>query len=101
MSVGDFYLSFAVILLLILTSTESIRISPNSTIVNPIAGGISGINGNISAMNTSAKNRLDQSKEMVHDVFANMDRGTIIRGAIVLTGITGLVLLYVGIKAFL
>ena len=36
-----------------------------------------------------------------HNAFAKMDRGTVIRGAIVLSGITGLILMYAGIKAAL
>jgi len=50
---------------------------------------------------TSTSNSLNQSQEITNDAFSHMDRGTLIRGTIVLAGITGLVLLYVGIKALL
>lgn len=93
MSTGEFYL---LILFLILSQIECIRITPNSTTVNSTISDKSVMN-----RNTSTKNSLDQGKEMIHDAFSNMDRGTIIRGAIVLAGITGLVVMYVGIKAFL
>ena len=59
------------------------------------------INGNTSTVATSIKNRLDQGKEIIHNAFAKMDRDTLIRGAIVLAGIICLILMYIGIKAFL
>jgi len=98
---GDLYLSFVAILIFLLTSTEGHRLSPNSTIVNLLSTNNTIINGNVSTMTTLTKNRLDQGKEIIHDAFANMDRGTLIRGTIVLAGITSLILLYIGIKTFL
>ena len=56
---------------------------------------------NTTILVASSKNRLVQGQEILHDAFSKMDRGTVMRGAIVLAGITCLVLLYVGIKTFL
>lgn len=50
---------------------------------------------------TSMTNPLNQGKEIIHDAFAKMDRGTIVRGSIVLAGITCLILMYAGVKALL
>ena len=56
---------------------------------------------NTTTLAASSKARLAQGQEILRDAFAKMDRGTVMRGAIVLAGITCLVLLYVGIKTFL
>ncbi len=102
MFAGDLYLSCVIILLPLLTSTEVIRSSSsNSTPINLISTDNTTINGNVSIVTTSIKNRIDQGKEIIHDAFANMDRGTLIRGTIVLAGITCLVLMYIGIKTLL
>jgi len=101
MFAGDLYLSFIIISFSHLTSTQVIRFSPNSTIINLLSTDNTTINGNSSIMTTSVKNPLYQGKEIIHDVFANMNRGTLIRGTIVLAGITCLVLMYIGIKALL
>jgi hypothetical protein len=89
------------ILFSILISTEGIRLLPDSTITNLISTDNTTINGTGSTKISSIKNRLDQGKEIIHDAFANMDRGTLTRATIVLVGITSLVLMYIGIKAFL
>ena len=101
MSAGDLCLSLIVILFVVLTSTDARKSVRESTSASSLVRDTTSINANLSLVNTSSKNRLVQGKEMIHDAFANMDRGTIIRGTIVLTGITGLILLYVGVKAFL
>lgn len=101
MYVIDLYLSFTIILCSHLISIQSITFSPNSTISNIRIIGNTTISGNSSIMDTSIKNRIEQGKDIIHDAFANMDRGTVLRGAIVLAGITCLVLLYIGIKTFL
>lgn len=99
---GDLYLSFTILLSSYLISTEAIKFLQNSsTSTNLISTDNTTISGNSSIMATSIKNRLDQGKDIIHDAFVNMDRGTIIRGTIVLAGITCLVLMYIGIKTFL
>lgn len=101
MYAGDLCLSLIIILFLILTSTNALRLTRDSTTTNSIVRDNKPMNESISLVNTSSKNPLVQGKEMINDAFAHMDRGTIIRGIIVLSGITGLILLYVGVKAFL
>jgi hypothetical protein len=102
MFAGDFYLSFIVILFSHLTSsTEALSLSLNNVTVNSLSTDNTTINRNVSMISTSTKNRLIQGKELIHDAFANMDRGTLMRGTIVLAGITCLFLMYVGIKTFL
>ncbi len=101
MFASDFYLSFVAILFSLLISTEGIRLLSNSTISNLLSTDNTTINGNVSTVGASIKNRLDQGKEIIHDAFANMDRGTLMRATIVLAGITFLVLIYIGAKAFL
>jgi hypothetical protein len=101
MFISDLYLSFTIILCSHLISTQANRLLNDSTITNLLSSGNTTNNGNISTMAIYTKNRIDQGKEIIHNAFANMDRGTIIRGTIVFAGIAGLVLMYVGIKAFL
>ena len=48
-----------------------------------------------------AENRVKQSQKMIHNAFSQMDRGTVIRGTIVLTGFIILLGLYIGTKRFL
>lgn len=57
------------------------------------------INVTVTRTSTSASHLSTAPPNLVHNAFAKMDRGTIIRGAIVLSGITGLILMYAGIKA--
>ncbi|CAF0874299.1 unnamed protein product [Rotaria sordida] len=61
---------------------------------------ITAVNENSTKAGLAIKNRLDQGKVILHDAFANMDRGTLLRAVIVLAGITCLILMYIGIKTF-
>ena len=101
MFTGELYLSFIVILFSHVISSQAIRVLQNSTSINLVSTVNLTGNGNGSITATSTKNRLDQGKEIIEDAFSNMDRGTVVRGTIVLAGITCLVLMYVGIKTFL
>jgi len=101
MYVSDLYLSITIILFSHLISIQATQFLPNSTISNIRSIDNTTISGNSSIMATSIKNHIEQGKKIIHDAFVDMDRGTIIRGAIVLAGITCLVLLYIGIKSFL
>ncbi len=101
MFVGDLYLSFTIILFSHLSSTQAIRLLTSSKVIDMVSTDNMTVNGNSSTTATSIKNRLDQGKEIIHNAFANMDRGTLIRGTIVLAGIICLVLMYIGIKALL
>jgi len=101
MFVGDLYLSFTIILFSHLSSTQAIRLLTSSKVIDMVSTDNMTVNGNSSTTATSIKNRLDQGKEIIHNAFANMDRGTLIRGTIVLAGIICLILMYIGIKALL
>ena len=59
------------------------------------------VDGNSTLVATSTKNRILPGPESLNNAFAKMDRNTVIRAVIVLAGITGLVLMYVGIKTVL
>ncbi len=101
MFTDDLYLSFTFTLFFHLTLTQALRMEPNSIINAAIPTVNTTINGTVTTVATSIKHRIDQSKDMIHDAFAQMNRGTIIRGTIVLVGITCLVFMYIGIKTFL
>jgi hypothetical protein len=101
MFVHGLYLSLIIILLSCLTLTQAAQISPNITNIHLTSTVNMTINGNVTTIATSVKNRLDQSKDLIHDAFSKMDGGTLIRGIIVFAGITGLILMYIGIKTFL
>lgn len=101
MFVGDLYLSFTILLFSHLTSTQAIKLLADNAVSNILSIDNMTVHGNTSTTATSIKNRLDQGKEIIHNAFANMDRGTLIRGTIVLAGIICLVLMYIGIKALL
>ncbi|CAF1020581.1 unnamed protein product [Adineta steineri] len=59
------------------------------------------MNLNSTTIPTSIKHRIDQSKNVIHDAFARLDRGTLMRGTIVVVAITCIILMYVGLKSFL
>ncbi|CAF3691200.1 unnamed protein product [Rotaria socialis] len=100
MSTGDFYLSFIVSLILHLTLPQTIRTLPNSTNLSSLTSTNTTNNGNSTGVVAPVKNPLSQGKEIINNVFSKMDRGTLMRGIIVLGGITCLVLMYIGIKTF-
>ena len=95
MFTDDVYLSCTIILLSQLALTQAADTLSNNATINMTT------NGNLTIVASTVKNRIDQGKEIIHDAFAKMDRGTLIRGVIVLAGITCLVLMYIGIKTFL
>jgi hypothetical protein len=83
----DLYLTFTFTLFFHLTLTQALSMQPDSINNNPIPTVNTTINGTVTTVATSIKHRIDQS--------------TIIRGTIVLVGITCLILMYIGIKTFL
>lgn len=99
--VGDLYLSFMVVLLFRVTSTQAGKLSIDTTSTNSLSTTNMTSNGNGSLVASFVKNPLDQSKNIIHDAFAKMDRGTLIRATIVLAGITCLILMYIGVKSLL
>jgi hypothetical protein len=101
MFIDELYLSFMLMLFFRLTSTQAIKLSPNNTDTDSPSASNMTSNGNVTLSATSMKNQLDKSKNIIHDAFAKMDRGTLIRGTIVLAGIACLVLMYIVVKAFL
>ena len=57
--------------------------------------------GNKTLDATSPKTGLLPGSQTLKNAFGEMDRNTVIRAVIVLAGITGLILMYLGIKTFL
>ena len=101
MFVDNLYLSFMIVLFFDLTLTQAIEKSPTNATLNSFSTLNSTINGNVTKAASFIQHRVDQGKDILHDAFAKMDRGTIVRGTIVLAGITCLVLMYIGLKTFL
>ncbi|CAF2652516.1 unnamed protein product [Rotaria sp. Silwood2] len=83
-----------------LTLPQAIRTLPNDTTINSLSTANTTINGNNTRTVVAIKNSLDHGKEILHDAFLKMDRGTFFRATIVLAGITCLILIYIGIKTF-
>lgn len=101
MFTNDLCLPFLLSLVLHLTvSLATKTLSDDTTTSLPISINTT-TNGNGTKMIASIKGRFGQGKEIIHNAFANMDRGTLVRGTIVLGSITCLVLMYIGLKTFL
>lgn len=98
MTTGDFYFSFMVSLILHLTLLTPIQTTTYSPDLSTVTTNNTNKSANDTRTDSSNKNPLDQGKEILHDAFSKMDRGTLIRATIVLGGITCLVLMYIGIK---
>ncbi|CAF4165576.1 unnamed protein product [Rotaria magnacalcarata] len=96
----DLYLSFMVSLILHLTLPQAIRTLPNSTTLSSLSSTNTINNGNSTEVVASIKNPLNHGKKIIHAALSKMDRGTLMRGIIVLGGIICLVLMYIGIKTF-
>ena len=90
-------LSWTVTIIFHLTLTQALRILPNSTANSSLTT----IVNTALSMTSPVGRRADQSPNLMHDTLARIDRGMLIRGTIVVAGITGLILLYVGVKTFL
>ncbi|CAF1228656.1 unnamed protein product [Adineta ricciae] len=99
------YLSLISTIVLHQTATHALRVLPTEAAIGLPATTISTSEStkheNITARVDSIKLRIDQSKNIIHNTFSQIDRGTFIRATIVLAGITALILMYVGLKAFL
>lgn len=95
--IKEFYLSFLVLLVLLVLSSEAAESVTTQTLSNVTLNGTGTITSTASTSNLT----LDIHRNLVHNAFAKMDRGTVMRGAIVLGGIAGLMLMYAGIKAAL
>ena len=99
------YVSWISMMVLHQTATHALRVLPTETTTNLLATTLSTSENtqyeNMTTRVNSIKLRIDQSKNIIHNTFGQIDRGTFIRATIVLAGITALILMYVGLKAFL
>ncbi|CAF1585531.1 unnamed protein product [Adineta ricciae] len=103
MFISDFYLSCILTIFLHQTLTHARRVLESEITTKSLIVTTANMTKDESTTTkpTSIKLQIEQGKDMIHDTFAKMDRGTVIRGAIVIGGITALILLYVGLKTFL
>ncbi|UJR25008.1 hypothetical protein I4U23_006369 [Adineta vaga] len=103
MHIDSFYLSCILTIFFHQTLTHALRALPAETTTKSLAITTTNMthHESMTTKATSIKLKIDQSKDMIHDTFAQMDRGTIIRGTIVIAGITAVILMYIGLKAFL
>lgn len=94
-SVKDLSRLILVVLVAFLSLSETAESPANQTSSN------SPLNQTVTRTSTLSPRPSTTNQTLEHNAFAKMDRGTVIRGAVVLSGITALILMYAGIKAAL